>query len=117
MKTEKRKINTNIMIHVFVQLEDNVLSFDGPRCRTLLGHRPCTPRKPSSALGARSIRATRTNDGRPSAYMLTAVSRPHPGNDCVINPQPFLKLLLTAEGEDGINCLRSPVTDAALRTV
>lgn len=44
---------------------------------------------------------TRTNDGRPSAYMLTAVSRPHPGNDCVINPEPFFKLLLTAEGENG----------------
>ncbi len=44
---------------------------------------------------------TRTNDGRPSAYMLTAVSHPHPGNDCVINPEPFFKLLLTAEGENG----------------
>lgn len=44
---------------------------------------------------------TRTNDGRPSAYMLTAVARPHPGNDCVINLEPFFKLLLTAEGENG----------------
>lgn len=44
---------------------------------------------------------TRNNDGRPSAYMLTAVSHPHPGNDCVINPEPFFKLLLTAEGENG----------------
>lgn len=44
---------------------------------------------------------TKTNDGRPSAYMLTAVSHPHPGNDCVINPEPFFKLLLTAEGENG----------------
>lgn len=43
---------------------------------------------------------TRTNDGRPSAYMLTA-AQPHPGNDCVINPEPFSKLLLTAEGENG----------------
>lgn len=33
--------------------------------------------------------------------MLTAVSRPHPGNDCVINPEPFFKLLLTAVGENG----------------
>lgn len=32
--------------------------------------------------------------------MLTAVSHPHPGNDCVINPEPFFKLLLTAEGEN-----------------
>lgn len=101
------------MVCVFVQLY-----FDGPRCRTLLGRHPFATREPSSALGAPvQLRATRTNDGRPSAYMLTAVSRPHPGNDCVINPQPFLKLLLTAEGEDGINCLRSPVTDAAPRTV
>lgn len=58
-----------------------------------------------------------TNDGRPSAYMLTAVSCPHPGNDCVINPEPLFKLLLTAEGENGINCLCSPVTNALLRTV
>lgn len=43
---------------------------------------------------------TRTNDRRPSAYMLTAVCRPHPGNDCVINPEPFFKLLLTAEGQN-----------------
>lgn len=26
---------------------------------------------------------------------------PHPGNDCVINPEPFFKLLLTAAGENG----------------
>lgn len=45
---------------------------------------------------------TRTNGGRPSAYMLTAVSCPHPGNDCVINPKPFFKLLLTAGGENGV---------------
>lgn len=32
--------------------------------------------------------------------MLTA-AQPHPGNDCVINPEPFLKLLLTAGGENG----------------
>ena len=60
-------------------------------------------KKPSSALSDHAYSAclTRTNDGRPSAYMLTAVSRPHPGNDCVINPEPFFKLLLTAEGENG----------------
>lgn len=59
--------------------------------------------KTSSALldHTHSACLTRTNDGRPSAYMLTAVSRPHPGNDCVINPEPFFKLLLTAEGENG----------------
>lgn len=43
---------------------------------------------------------TRTNDGCLSTYMLTAVSHPQPGNDCVINPEPFFKLL-TAEGENG----------------
>lgn len=42
---------------------------------------------------------TRTNDGCPSAYMLTAASHPQPGNDCVINPEPFFKLL-TAEGQN-----------------
>lgn len=66
---------------------------------------------------AYSACVTTTNDGRPSAYMLTAVSCPHPGNDCVINPEPLFKLLLTAEGENGINCLCSPVTNALLRTV
>lgn len=50
---------------------------------------------------AYSARLTRTNDSGPSAYMLTAVYHPHPGNDCVINPQPFFKLLLTAVGENG----------------
>lgn len=60
---------------------------------------------------------TRTNDGPPSAYMLTAVSCPRPGNDCVINPQLLFKLLLTAEGENGINCLCSPVTNAGWRTI
>lgn len=59
---------------------------------------------------------TRTNDGPPSAYMLTAVSCPHPGNDCVINPELLFKLLLTAEGVNGINCLGSPVTNARRRT-
>lgn len=49
---------------------------------------------------AYSARLTRTNDGGPSTYMLTAVYHPHPGNDCVINPEPFFKLLLTAVGEN-----------------
>lgn len=73
----------------------------------------------SSALWEHAYSAclTRTNDGPPSAYMLTAVSCPHPGNDCVINPELLFKLLLTAEGENGINCLCSPVTNAPLRTV
>lgn len=73
----------------------------------------------SSALWEHAYSAclTRTNDGRPSAYMLTAVSCPHPGNDCVINPEPLFKLLLTAEGANGINCLCSPVTNALLRTI
>lgn len=73
----------------------------------------------SSALWEHAYSAclTRTNDGPPSAYMLTAVSCPHPGNDCVINPELLFKLLLTAEGENGINCLCSPVTTAPLRTV
>lgn len=66
---------------------------------------------------AYSACVTTTNDGRPSAYMLTAVSCPHPGNDCVINPEPLFELLLTAEGENGINCLCSPVTNALLRTL
>lgn len=73
----------------------------------------------SSALWEHAYSAclTRTNDGPPSAYMLTAVSCPHPGNDCVINPELLFKLLLTAEGENGINCLCSPVTNAPRRTV
>lgn len=73
----------------------------------------------SSALWEHAYSAclTRTNDGRPSAYMLTAVSHPRPGNDCVINPELFFKLLLTAEGQNGINCLRSPVTNALLKIV
>lgn len=49
---------------------------------------------------AYSACVTTTNDGRPSAYMLTAVSCPHPGNDCVINPEPFFQIVINCRGRE-----------------
>lgn len=84
----------------------------------LRGRRPIATRELSSALGAPVQRA---RQGLMTAVHLHTCLQLSPVLIQVmivlLTPQPFLKLLLTAEGEDGINCLRSPVTDAAPRTV